>query len=290
MNKQVSPANTRDSSPNITREVSIMQYNSGVATGNSKITLHQNMFSFLLEGAKTVQYAGKQASISPHQFLLLTAGNCLMSEKIVAPGGLYRSILFVFDNELLTEFFVRHPQPHQSGSHQYQQEPFLVFDKDPFLVNFIDSLGIILASGQSLSVELQKVKLEELLVYVSGCYPDAVKRLKHVNNAANSDMLIRQAATANICTGTTVEELAFLCNMSLSSFKRHFAKIFGTSPQKWLLEQRMQMAAQMLQNSRSKVGEIYMDLGYESLSSFIQSFKQIYGVTPKQYQRERLNV
>jgi AraC-like DNA-binding protein len=289
MKKPVSPNNTQDSSPDISREVSIMQYNSSVATGNSKITLQQNMFSFLLEGAKTVQYAGKRVSIKPHQFLLLTAGNCLMSEKIAAPGGLYRSILFVFDNQLLTDFFIRHPQPRQSGSHQYRQEPFLVFDKDPFLVNFIDSLGIILASGQSLSVELQKVKLEELLVYVSGCYPDAVSRLQYVNNAANADMLIRQVATANICTGITVEELAFLCNMSLSSFKRHFAKIFGTSPQKWLIEQRMEIAAQMLKNSRSKVGEIYIELGYESLSSFIQSFKQAYGVTPKQYQQERLN-
>jgi AraC-like DNA-binding protein len=290
MKKPVSPANTQDPSLNLPREVSIIQYNSGVATGNSKITLHQNMFSFLLEGAKTVQYAGKHVSINPHQFLLLTAGNCLMSEKIAATGGLYRSILFVFDNQLLTDFFVRHPRSHTSGSQQYQQEPFLVFDKDPFLVNFIDSLGIILASGQSLSVELQKVKLEELLVYVSGCYPDAVNKLQYANNTANADMLIRQAATANICTGTTVEELAFLCNMSLSSFKRNFAKIFGTSPQKWLLEQRMQIAAQMLKNSGSKVGEIYMELGYESLSSFIQSFKQAYGVTPKQYQQESLNV
>jgi AraC-like DNA-binding protein len=72
--------------------------------------------------------------------------------------------------------------------------------------------------------------------------------------------------------------------MSLSTFKRRFARIYGTSPNKWLLEKRMQKAAQMLKQSECKVSEIYFELGYENLSSFIQSFKQVHGITPKQYQ------
>ena len=290
MKKPIRPADTRDTTLNIERQVSVMRYNSAVATSNSKITLHQNLFSFLLEGSKIVQYGGKKASINPNQFLLLTAGNCLLSEKIAAPGGLYRSILFVFDNELLTDFLIRHPQSYEPRKSKQEQEPFLVFEKDAFLVNFIDSLGFILASGQSLSVELQKVKLEELLVYVTGCYPGLITKLQDASLVADEDMRIRRAVTANICTGTTIEELAFLCYMSLSTFKRRFAKIYGTSPNKWLLEQRMHKAAQMLKNNGSKAGEIYLELGYESLSSFIHSFKQVYGITPKQYQLNSLNV
>ncbi|WPV64040.1 helix-turn-helix transcriptional regulator [Chitinophaga sp. LS1] len=72
--------------------------------------------------------------------------------------------------------------------------------------------------------------------------------------------------------------------MSLSSFKRKFARIYGNSPNKWLLEKRMERAAKMLRHEHRKASEIYYELGYENLSSFIQSFKQIYGITPKQYQ------
>jgi len=72
--------------------------------------------------------------------------------------------------------------------------------------------------------------------------------------------------------------------MSLSTFKRRFMKIYRTSPNKWLLEKRMQKAAQLLKGGDLKASEIYCELGYENLSSFIQSFKQIYGITPKQYQ------
>jgi AraC-like DNA-binding protein len=277
--------------PELKRKSVIVRYNSDIATTNSKVTLVQNLFSFLLEGNKSVQYAGTKVTINTNQFFLLSAGNCLMSEKIAAPGGQYRSILFFFDNELLKDFFIRHPATViQSQKGKQQEEPFLVFEKDAFLTNFIDSLGLILASGQSLSQELQSVKLEELLVYISGCYPELISRLHSYNYNSDRDFLIRQAVAANIYNCITVEELAFLSNTTRSTFKRRFASIYGTSPNKWFLEKRMQKAAQMLKGGNFSASEIYMELGYENLSSFIKSFKQIYGTTPKQYQLNSLNV
>jgi hypothetical protein len=73
-----------------------MRHRSDMGTINSRIVLEQNLFSFLLEGRKRVQYAGTDVTINPNQFMLLSAGNCLMSEKIAAPGGCYDSILFFF--------------------------------------------------------------------------------------------------------------------------------------------------------------------------------------------------
>jgi AraC-like DNA-binding protein len=268
---------------NVMDNVSIMRYNSDVVSINARIKLRQNLFSFLLEGQKSVQYAGTQVKINPNQFLLLSSGNCLMSEKIAATGGRYRSMLFFFDNKLLADFFMRHPRALQASTKRNNEEPFLVFEKDAFLINFIDSLGFMLASGQPLSAEMRKVKLEELLLYLSEHYPEKIQRLRDFGYAADDDLLIRQAITANIYNAVTVEELAFLCHMSLSTFKRRFARIYGTSPNKWLLEKRMQKAAQLLK-LECKASEIYFELGYENLSSFIQSFKQVHGITPKQYQ------
>jgi AraC-like DNA-binding protein len=77
--------------------------------------------------------------------------------------------------------------------------------------------------------------------------------------------------------------------MTLSTFKRHFAKIYGTSPSKWILAKRMEKAAQLLSQKHMIPSEIYQELGYENLSSFIKSFKQVYNTTPKQYQINSLN-
>ena len=264
--------------------ITIFHYESDTASIKGRITLQQNLFSFLLEGEKTVYYPATKVSIKPDQFILLSAGNCLMSEKIAAQDGRYRSILISFDNNILADFFSKYPEILQSTNRQYQEEPFLVFDKDAFLNNFIESLRCILTIGQSVSADMRLIKLHELLLYLGENYPGQLQLLRNISQEADEQITIRQAATANIEHPVTVEELAFLCNTSLSTFKRRFAKVYGTSPNKWLLEQRMHKAAQLLRQGDHKASEIYYQIGYENLSSFIQSFKQIYGVTPKQYQ------
>lgn len=263
--------------------ISIQRYRTNKPAARTKIMLEQNLITFLLDGEKTVHFAGTQVTVKPHQFVMLAAGNCLMSEKAAAKKSDYHSILIFFDSNLLADFFNRHSllfkQTKQSGN-----SPFQLFEKDDYLVNFTRSLDCMLTGDKPAYPDLQTVKLEELLLYLAVQYPGQIQQIRNLSNEANDDLIIRRAITSHIDSNITVEELAFLCNMSLSTFKRRFARIYGNSPNRWLLEKRMEKAAKMLRQDNRKASEIYYELGYENLSSFIQSFKQIYGITPKQYQ------
>lgn len=264
-------------------EISIIRYRSAKPPARAMVTLPRNLITFLLDGEKTVHFAGAQVNVQPHQFVMLTAGNCLMTEKVAAPKADYHSILIFFDNQFLSGFFDRHASLINRQA-KADHLPFLLFEKDQFLINFTCSLDSILISEKAIHPLLQKIKLEELLVYLAIHYPEQVQQLRNMHYEADDDLLIRQAVTSHITSNVTVEELAFLCNMSLSTFKRRFARLYGNSPNRWLLEKRMEKAAEMLRNNDRNASEIYAELGYENLSSFIQSFKQIYGITPKQYQ------
>ncbi len=263
-------------------DILILPYLSGKESLKTKLTLKCNLFTLLLEGEKSVYYADTSTKIDSSQFLLLSAGNCLMSEKTASENGNYRSILLFFDNKTLSEFFIKHPLSISKASDL--DKSLIVFQKDPFLYNFTESLRILLDSGQKLTSHLQQIKLEELLLYISSKYPGQIMALHNISREANDEIRIRQAVLTHMDSHITVEELAFLCNMSLSTFKRRFDALYGTSPSKWLLQQRMKKAAELLRSGDLKPSEIYYGLGYENLSSFIQSFKQIHGVTPKQYQ------
>jgi AraC-like DNA-binding protein len=265
--------------------VSILRHRTNKPAVRAKIMLQQNLFTFLLDGEKTVRFAGTQVAVKPHQFILLTAGNCLMSEKLAAATAAYHSILFFFDGRLLSDFFNRHSLFTGQQTKQPGQPPFLLFEKDAFLVHFTHSLDSLLAADAPIHQDLQKIKLEELFLYLALQYPGQLQQLRNRSVEANEELVIRQAVTSNINSNITVEELAFLCNMSPSTFKRRFARMYGSSPNKWLLEKRMETAAAMLRQGNRKASELYDELGYENLSSFIQSFKRVYGVTPKQYQR-----
>jgi len=264
--------------------ISILRYRTNKPAPRVKIMLEHNLLTFLLAGEKTVHFAGAQVTVKPHQFVMLAAGNCLMSEKMVTDAADYHSILIFFDPRLLNDFFYRHAALLAEGTNSSDCPPFLLFEKDEFLINFTRSLDVMLTDGNTIYHELQKVKLEELFLYLAVRYPGQIQQIRNMKIEADDELIVRQAVTSHIDSNVTVEELAFLCNMSLSSFKRRFARIYGNSPNRWLLEKRMERAARMLRQDNRKASEIYYELGYENLSSFIQSFKQIYGKTPKQYQ------
>lgn len=266
----------------MSESVAIIRYRTSTPAPRAKIILQQNLFTFLLEGSKTVHFAGAQVSVAPHQFVLLAAGNCLMSEKIAASE--YHSILIFFDTKLLSDFCTRHASLLDQSARQSTPHPFLLLEKDAFLINFTQSLDTILKGDQPLYPDFQQVKLEELFLYLAMHYPRQLLQIRNMSAEADDDLLIREAVTSHMNSTITIEELAFLCNMSLSTFKRKFARIYGNSPNRWFLEKKMERAATLLRQHKLKASEIYFELGYENLSSFIQSFKQVYGITPKQYQ------
>ena len=257
----------------------------------AKVILHHHMFGLLQEGQKAVFYPQKNVVINNSQILLLSAGNCITSEKTVAESGRYSAILLFFDTAALGRFMVKHPglsAERKQGAKT--PEPFIVLEKDNFLQNFIASLDMLLARNAPISEEWQVMKFEELMLYLFEKMPSAMLDFYATAQGNNEEWEIRKTVETNIGNNITVEELAFLCNTSLSTFKRRFTKIYGTSPNKWMLQKRMEMAADMLRQQGNKPSDVYHKVGYETLSSFIESFKQTFGVTPGAWQQEKLNV
>jgi AraC-like DNA-binding protein len=73
--------------------------------------------------------------------------------------------------------------------------------------------------------------------------------------------------------------------VSPSHFNRLFRKKFGISPYARLRQTRMGHAAELLQNTDTKISELGSRVGYRNSSHFIKDFRAIYGKTPAQYRR-----
>jgi len=263
------------------KSVIIRRYKALHNTVRNKIILHQNMINLLISGTKTITYPEGTVTVQENEFLILSKGNCLTSE-ILPEHGLFSSILLYFSHELLADFFIKY-KSSLKGEEPTDQKPYLIFKQDPFILNYINSLDLLLQSGVALSEEFNLLKLEELLLYLLKLYPAKLRSLLIVAKD-NEDMQLRKTVESNIGHTVTIEELAFLCNSSMSTFKRRFKRIYNTSPQKWLLLRKLQFAAELLKHPDQRPGIIYQKIGYENHSSFTQSFKQHYGMTPRQYQ------
>ena len=84
----------------------------------------------------------------------------------------------------------------------------------------------------------------------------------------------------NTYSNLNLEEIAFLCNMSLSTFKRHFMSEYHATPGKWFQKKRLLRAKELLENGKYKSTEIYYKIGYNNLSNFSTAFKNEFGIYP----------
>jgi AraC family transcriptional regulator len=80
--------------------------------------------------------------------------------------------------------------------------------------------------------------------------------------------------------------LANSLNMSHSYFRRLFKQTTGISPYKYLLDRRLNKAAQMLTNTNLEVAEIADLIGFSSHRNFSRSFHQLFSISPSQYRQK----
>lgn len=78
----------------------------------------------------------------------------------------------------------------------------------------------------------------------------------------------------------SMEDIAHYTGRSLATFKRDFKKISSLSPQKWLIEKRLEAARLQLLDKHKKVSEVYLEVGFKNFAHFSTAFKRQFGYSP----------
>ena len=84
----------------------------------------------------------------------------------------------------------------------------------------------------------------------------------------------------------SVERLCRTSNLSRPVLFREFKKYYHTSPNKFLMRQRLRKARALLESSELPVEAVATQCGFASASYFATAFAHAFGVTPLQYRRE----
>lgn len=260
------------------QQVHVVGYSSSKDVSKQQIILNQNIISFLIEGTKEVIFDNEALSITPSKFIIMRSGNCLMTEKRVSETSLYKSVLLFFSNEMLHNF-IRKIESEKSES--IEPKSVYAFDYDDFLKRFVDSLADISNLSKTVQPKILEVKFEEIMLYLTDKYGTDFLYALITNNDDAAQKFIRTIENSHL-SKLTLKELAFLCNMSVSTFKREFEKYYSESPMKWFQNKRLEHAHYLLSLEKSP-SEVYFEAGYENLSSFSQAYKIKYGVTPKHH-------
>lgn len=66
-----------------------------------------------------------------------------------------------------------------------------------------------------------------------------------------------------------------------------FSQIYGDTPYGYLKKYKMNLAARDLLESKKKIGDIAVELGYSNASKFAKAFQSVYGELPKDYRKNK---
>lgn len=242
----------------------------------------EHMFVFLIKG-KMNGYDGKK-------HLLLLPGECCLVRKNKLSrynkqkdGTEFEKVVIILDEAFLKDFALKHRVPQSNFS---SNEAFLKIKKDPLINSFILSLHAYYDQKGKLPADFSDLKREELMLILLQLHPEYAGILFDFGIPGKIDLetFMNEHYKFNV----SLARFAYLTGRSLSAFKRDFKATFNNTPNRWLMQKRLEEAYFLLDKKNARPGDIYLDLGFEDFSHFSFAFKKQFGRTPTQVS-ERTN-
>ncbi|WP_299224444.1 AraC family transcriptional regulator [uncultured Psychroserpens sp.] len=110
--------------------------------------------------------------------------------------------------------------------------------------------------------------------------------LNHSKDIASVDRerlyLARDILSNNLDDPPSLTELSKAIGFNTTKLKREFKTVFGLPVFKYLQEQRLSQAYEMISQKKATVQEAAWHVGYDSLSSFSNAFAKKFGFRPSQ--------
>jgi AraC family transcriptional regulator len=92
--------------------------------------------------------------------------------------------------------------------------------------------------------------------------------------------LAKEWMDAHCCYDISLQDMAAVAMLNSHHFLRLFKQCYGTTPYQYLVQQRLEHARDLLQQTQDPVAVVSAAVGFDSISSFNFLFKQRFGLAP----------
>ena len=113
--------------------------------------------------------------------------------------------------------------------------------------------------------------------------PESVSRDHYLTDTVRQ---VQEYMVSHLSDPLTIDQLSARFRISPTALKVIFRQTYGRPIHQYLLEKRVQHAAELLHRSPLSIVDIAAAVGYNSASQFGVAFKRRYQLTPSQYRRQ----
>ena len=246
-------------------------------------------FLYMLEGETQYQVDDEQINIPCKHSLFL---NCINSSKQLSNSNSSVSneiVIVNFHPDVLKRIYDREiPLLLQAPKKLISNKSTEVINNDYLIQKYIEGLLFYFKNPSLINEDILILKLKEIILLLSQTRNAESIQVILSQLFSPTTYTFRQIIEANLFSQLTIEELAQQNNLSLSSFKREFAKLYNDTPANYIKAKRLEKAAELLLASSQRITDIAFECGFNDLASFTKSFHDKYNTTPTSYRLDQI--
>ncbi|WP_293310266.1 helix-turn-helix domain-containing protein [Pedobacter sp. UBA5917] len=232
-----------------------------------------HIFSYIISGTHEVWVGERKYFFQAGDYRFFKRNQLTKYVKRTESDG-FKSIAVHIDQYTLKE--ISREYGFKAGEHYDGEGVKLLKDKG-LLKGFVDTLNAYLAGG-GLDKDILQLKTKELVLILADSDPDIKKMLFEFSAPGKLDL--EAFMNGHYRYNVPLERFAFLTGRSLSGFKRDFARLFSTTPSRWLVRKRLIEARYLIEQRLARPTEIYQELGFIDISHFSYAYKKAFGIAP----------
>ncbi len=273
-------------SPNIHRlladkKSSILHKTLNNSLVDKEIFLSTTAILFVIKGKQIIINNTKKTEVQQGKLLLLPKDMYLVSDFVTNNDTTFEALLFFIDDSLIEKFAITSSTLFKAVDSPENKKRIVTLQANIQIICYINAL-INVYRETVCNTHLLELKLMELLQLIklqneSGEFLSALSDLSLPGKRRN----IKNFMLENQFKNLKVKDYALLTGRSLSTFIREFKQLYNTTPNQWLIKQRLTKAHNLLKKTNFNVTETAFEVGYENVSHFITAYKKQYGSTPK---------
>lgn len=248
----------------------------------------QACFIYVLNGE--LQYRTDETAIDiPADYSLFL--NCISSGKHIHSSGREENchmVIVTFHPDILKKIYDRElPSLLQKPEHVISNKSNQKINNDFLIKKYVEGLLFYFENPSLVNEDILVLKLKEIVLLLAQSQnADSIQLIlsQLFSPAAYS---FKQIIEANVFSQLTIEQLAEQNNLSISSFKREFAKLYNDTPANYIRNKKLEKAAELLLISDDRITDIAYDCGFNDLATFTKNFTDKFQSSPSNYRKQK---
>lgn len=247
----------------------------------------QACFLYVKEGDVNYLIDDEKLNVATNYSLLV---NCMNSGKQIEnskPDSNCEIVIVTFYPEILKKIYDRElPLLLKKPENLISNKSIEKINNDFLIQKYIEGLLFYFENPSLINEDILVLKVKEIILLLSQTQNSESIQLVLSQLFSPAAYTFRQIIEANLFSQLTIEELAQQNNLSVSSFKREFSKMYNDTPANYIKTKKLEKAAELLQVSDQRITEIAFDCGFNDLANFTKSFTSKYNVSPTNYRQK----